>query len=369
MIRDNQSTNLKNITQLSMFKSVIFQLTISKLILLTSFLFLVACQGDKKPNLPDISNIEVDLQIDRFDQDLFGLDTSTAQINGQLGQLADKYPTFFPFFHETMMEWNPPSAIFEANTNAIKDFIYHSDIRGVYDSVQVAFPNNTLLEEQLIPAFKYYKHYFPDKPMPKIVAYLSAFRQQGLTLDTTTVGLGLDLHLGRDYLYYSTVNYPQYLQREFAPEYLATHAMKVWAQQLYSNPNRRNRLLDQMIYNGKLLYFLDLTLPEVHDSIKLGYTAAQTEWCENNESEIWSFFIDRKLLYESERSKYNSFVSPGPTTMGMPSRSPGSVGNWMGLQIVRKYMQENPEIDFETMFEEHDGQKFLQKARYKPKTN
>ena len=339
----------------------------TQFLLLTSILCLVACKMDKKTNLPDISDVNVALEIERFDQDLFNLDTSKATFNGEVGNMINKYPVFFPFYHETLMEWNAPSPIFDANTNAIKDFIHNKDIRGVYDSIQAIYPDNAKIEEYLLPALKYYKYYFPDKSTPKIVAYLSAFRQQGLTLDTSIIGLGLDMHLGRDYLFYETVNYPLYIQREFAPEYLATHAMKVWSQQLYPNPSRRNRLLDQMVYNGKLLYFLDLVLPEVHDSIKLGYTSEQIEWCENNESEIWSYLIDRKLLYESERTKYAPLVSPGPTTMGMPSRSPGSVGNWVGLQIVRKYMEENPELDFNTMFEEQNGQEFLKGAKYKPK--
>lgn len=336
-------------------------------ILLTTILFLVACQMNKNPDLPDISKVEVDLEISRFDKDLFGLDTSDLAINQDLNKIDRQYPLFLPFYHETLMEWNQPELNLEVNTQAIKEFIHHPDIRGVYDSVLAVYPDNAELEKQLLPAFKYFKYYFPDKPIPKIVAYLSAFRQQGLTLGENTLGLGLDMHLGRDYRFYETVNYPSYLKREFAPEYLGTHAMKVWAQQLYANPNKRNRLLDQMVFNGKLLYFLDLTLPEVHDSIKLGYTTEQTQWCEENEAQIWSFFIERKLLYESEKSKYSAFVSPGPTTMGMPKSSPGSVGNWLGLQIVRKYMSENPEEDFDTMFAEHDGQAFLKAAKYKPK--
>jgi hypothetical protein len=38
-----------------------------------------------------------------------------------------------------------------------------------------------------------------------------------------------------------------------------------------------------IISQGKLMYFVDAMLPDMHDSLKIGYTAAQLKWCQNNE--------------------------------------------------------------------------------------
>lgn len=338
-----------------------------KTALLFSLFTLIMCGGCQffaAKNLPDVSNIEVDLQIQRFDQDFFVMDTS--QLSSESAKLLEQYPEFFPFFHETLMAWNQPATSFALNDSAVANFISNPDIRMVYDSVQKKYPNNDFIKKDLTQAFKYHKYYFPNKPIPEIITYISTFNQQGFTLGDNKLGLGLDMHLGQNFELYPSTGYPTYITKEFAPEYLACHAMKLIVSNSYSQTLKRNRLLDEMVFQGKMLYFLDLVLPEVHDSIKLGYTATQEEWCRNNEEQIWSFFIEKKLLYESEISKYDAFTMPGPTTMGMPPSSPGNIGAWVGLQIIRKWAKENPDVPFDELFDIHDGQTILKQARYKP---
>jgi len=325
----------------------------------------LGCQSFGGKKLPDVSNINVDLQIKRFDQDLFAIDTS--QLQSQAAKLLEEYPEFLPFFHETLMAWNQRATTFALNDSAVNNFISNPDIRMVYDAVQNEYPNDDFIKEELTQTFKYYKYYFPDKLTPEIITYISTFNQQGFTLGDNKLGLGLDMHLGQNYELYPSTGYPVYITKEFAPEYLACHAMKLIASNSYTQTLKRSRLLDEMVFQGKMLYFLDLVLPETHDSIKLGYTGAQEEWCRNNEEQIWAFFIEKKLLYESEVSKYDAFTMPGPTTMGMPPSSPGNIGAWVGLQIIRKWVKENPDVSFDELFAIHDGQILLKQARYKPK--
>ena len=44
--------------------------------LLLTILMIYACLPDKGKNIPDVSNIEMDVNIRQFDNDLFGIDTS-----------------------------------------------------------------------------------------------------------------------------------------------------------------------------------------------------------------------------------------------------------------------------------------------------
>jgi hypothetical protein len=62
-------------------------------------LWLTACQSEKKG--PDVSDIKVNVNIQRFEQAFFGLDTNNLQ-NSMLG-LAQQYPDFFPFFTTQIM--------------------------------------------------------------------------------------------------------------------------------------------------------------------------------------------------------------------------------------------------------------------------
>ena len=53
----------------------------------------------------------------------------------------------------------------------------------------------------------------------------------------------------------------------------------------------------------------------------------------------------------------------------MPSNSPGKVGAWLGWQIVKAYMKENPNTTLKELIAIKDGQKILTGSKYKPKTN
>ncbi len=320
-----------------------------------------SCKSNQSKPLPDVSDINVDVKIQHFERDLFAL--TPDNFEAQHSKLLSEYPNFYPFFCNTLMEWGKIDSL----EKEVLQFVQHPDIAGVYDTVAQKYSAMETIEDDLVTAFKYAKHYLPNTPIPqKVVTYLSAFRQMVLTLDNDLLGVGLDMHLGEDYPFYPSTGYPKYQIQTFTPEHLPAHAMHVWAKQIHPEPPAVRSMLEEMVYKGKLLYFLDLVLPYTPDYIKMGYTESQEEWCRNNASQIWAFFIERKLLYQKESSKYVYFTEPGPSSMGMPQEAPGNVASWMGWQIVRKFMKENPKVTVEELFAIHDGQEILKRAKYKP---
>ena len=48
---------------------------------------------------------------------------------------------------------------------------------------------------------------------------------------------------------------------------------------------------------------------------------------------------------------------------------PGRVGQWVGLQIVRKYVAEHPEVTLVRLMAEKDAQRILNESHYRPKRN
>jgi uncharacterized protein YjaZ len=60
------------------------------------------------------------------------------------------------------------------------------------------------------------------------------------------------------------------------------------------------------------------------------------------------------------------FLADGPYTMEFSKDSPPRLGEWIGLQIIRSYMQKNPEITLQMMMQETDAQKILTLSGYKP---
>lgn len=140
-------------------------------------------------------------------------------------------------------------------------------------------------------------------------------------------------------------------------------------EEMFPEKDDDKSLLARMVYNGKIMYLMDLVLPDVADSTKIGYTTKQLEWAKGNESNIWGYFLQENLLYETDYNKIQKYVSVAPFTPGLGenNESAPKLGIWAGWQIVRKYMENNPDITLAQLMALTDEQKILNGAKYHPK--
>jgi hypothetical protein len=128
-----------------------------------------------------------------------------------------------------------------------------------------------------------------------------------------------------------------------------------------------HRMLDLMIHNGKAMYFNKLVQPQLNDTIITEYSAQQLDWCGKNEMQIWSFFLDNKLFYESNLTKITKYINPSPNSPQMPAAAPGRTANYIGWQIVKAYMDRFPMTTPQELIDLKDAQLILEKSKYKPK--
>src|SRR5690606_21543534 len=121
--------------------------------------------------------------------------------------------------------------------------------------------------------FKYYKVYYPEDSLPKVVQFISGFNFQ-VPMFLNTLAIGMEYYLGRDFRYYPP-DYPGYLTSRFDPAYIASDVIKAFL--IYKTDSLKNtrRFIDEMLYEGKLLYLRKKLLPGVQDSILFGYTGQQ----------------------------------------------------------------------------------------------
>ena len=127
-------------------------------------------------------------------------------------------------------------------------------------------------------------------------------------------------------------------------------------------------MLSQMIYYGKQLYLKDLLLPDYTDAEKIGYTPEQIKWCEENESYMWGYFLERELLYSVDSRLGNRFINPAPFSkfyLEIDNESPGRVGSWMGWQMVRSFAKNN-NVSLEDLLK-MNAKELFEKSKYKPK--
>jgi len=128
----------------------------------------------------------------------------------------------------------------------------------------------------------------------------------------------------------------------------------------------KNRLLENMIYRGKIMYLLSLLMPEYPNYEIMGYTQDEWNWCERNERAIWNKIMDQRDLFKTESMVLTSYLNDGPFTSEISQDSPGRVGTWIGWRIAESYMQHHLEVTLQQLIENNDAQQVLEQSFYRP---
>jgi gliding motility-associated lipoprotein GldB len=333
------------------------------LIFLTSLL-LAACHSSNKP---DVSNIDVKVTIERFDHDLDKMRTGPMEPQAML--MEKKYGAFYRDYMERILP-----------AGSVRDTGYFKTLRSVFNSpdymalkhaVDSVYPNMDKPASDIAEAFKYIKYYYPNKKLPKVYGYFAGFAAQ-TSIGDDYVAVGLDMFLGADSKFYPALvqSIPHYLSQHFRPDYITPKLLEGMAREdMFPENDSDKSLLSRMVYNGKIMYFMDRILPEAADSVKIGYTPAQLKWCDDNKSNIWGYFLEENLLYETDYEKIQKYLTEGPFTPGIGEKNESApkLAVWTGWQIVRQYMDKHPDVTLQQLMADKDAQKILNDSKYRPR--
>lgn len=322
-------------------------------------------EADKPEPVPE-PEVRLNLNIIRFEKDLFQHRDSISP--ALITSYRIRYGRFFELWCSQLAGILPPDTRNPDNDEImynLRQYMADRYIREVFSDCEKTFSDLEPLEAELESMFSRYTVAFPGKPIPRLVSYVSPFTSQVMTMDST-LGIGLHFYLGANYNYYSTLQLPRYMIRKMRKEYMTVDLLKGWLDSEYLNDSAQRNMLAQMIYQGKLLYAMDVLLPEISDTIKTGYSASQWEWVRQNEEKIWSFFIEQKLLYSTNPKTYIKYIQDGNTTGGFPEKAPARLGAYIGWQIVRAYMLKNPTTRLDQLFQLSDAQTLLAGSGYRP---
>jgi len=308
----------------------------------------------RMPSQPDVNIAEGKIVIKRYEKALFGLDKR--HLRQGMASLHSDYAFFLG------SQWQDTMNILR-----IYNFVSDPNIRELYDLTLHKYPDVAFLENDLTAAFTRFRKSYPEKSVPEVFTYVS-----GLDIDNpvyysdTAMAIGLDLFLGSEAVVYPKAGIPKYKTNRFTKEHILPQCMQAVSDNLVRMDEKSNTLLDQMIIAGKALYFLDLTLPEVKDEYKIGYSAEQLEWSRKNESSIWAFIIENQILFSSDPQGVSKMMTDAPFTSGFAVESPGRLGAYMGWQIVRAYMREADDITLKELMEDTDARHILKVSQFKP---
>ena len=81
---------------------------------------------------------------------------------------------------------------------------------------------------------------------------------------------------------------------------------------------------------------------------------------------IWSFFVQNDMLFNTDPNLTRDYMSDGPNTPALGTSSPGNIGQFTGWQIVKKWMDKNPTVSLEELMKKKPRDIFNE-SKYKPK--
>lgn len=319
---------------------------------------LVSCK--RNPMKVDVSNISIRLKIKHLDADLLNLKAD--EIATAIPSLKNSYGDFFDIFTYQMIAIGGTD---QSNfTQMLNSFITDTIVQQAKASV--AQNIDTLrFRKELETAFKHYKYYFPEKEIPAIYTCISGFNQS-IVVAQNLLGVSLDNYLGSQSQFYEKLGLPAYKRRNMRSEKLVPEMMQAWADTEWPRPDKENTLFSNMIQQGKVLYFLDAMFPEMNDTLKIGYTEKQMVFCRKNETKMWTYLAEHKMLFTTDRMSIKRFIDDAPYTASFSEESPGRSGAWIGWQIVRAYMKSHPEVKLPNLMNNPNFQEILNQSGYQP---
>lgn len=322
-------------------------------------LVILLVQCSPNPLDIDVSGVDIEYESSRFDLPLF--DSENANSPEHYQHLYQNHGQFFVDFVEHILRLGPLDSL---QTRAmLQGFINDPTVLELQSAVvEVHDARIDEYDRVLQDAFQHYAFYFNTQP-PEVVYYNSGLNFAVYPAEQH-LGVGLDFYLGPDHEIVGNLPgdvFPQYFRDKMHARYLPSDVMKGWLLVEHQDLLDQTNLLSQIMYYGKIMYVLDACMPNEPDHIKMTYTELEQRWAEANESSVWQQLADDKVLYEIRAFEINKWVQDGPftNTGTIPQDSPARLGIWIAWQIVRDYMEKNPEVTLQQMLEETDYQEIM----------
>lgn len=337
--------------------------TLNLIILCLIVNFLTGCKHDRFDI--DTSKVAISpVEFKRLDKDIFSL--NEAKISEQTLDMQKRYHLFYDRYISSIL--NNAGVNDSLYSTSLLKFIHDKDMSQAYNDLKKVYTDNDveLLGDEMTEVVKRFKVYFPKRKIPKqFVTFMSGFNYNVVYVDST-LGIGLDMYLGSNNPFYSALQFPKFRTLSMNKQNVLPDAVRGWVITEFDKADPVNNLLNHMIFYGKIFYVCDALLPNVHDSLKIGYTSAQLKYCTTYEKNLWGFFAKDNKLYENDMKIIAEFTNDGPFTGSISKECPPRIAMWIGWQIVKSYMDHNDKVTLEDLMNENDAQKILSKSKYKP---
>ncbi|HSP11611.1 MAG TPA: gliding motility lipoprotein GldB [Salegentibacter sp.] len=310
------------------------------------FLAVLLFSCDSRSKLEkEIEQVPISFEVIRFDQKFASVTAET------LPALKTEFPFLFP---ERF-----PDSLWLARINDTIQMELNRE-------VEKEFIDFTAEEDKLHNLFQHLKYYFPSFKAPTVITITSEvdYKNKVLAADEFLF-IALDTYLGKNHEFYLGIQH--YLKKNFEREQILPDVAAEYAKKYIPQPETKT-FLSHMLYYGKILYLKDILLPQTPDAAKIGYTEDEIVWARENEEQIWKYFVERQILFNSDTELYSRFLYPAPFSkfyLELDNESPAMLGQFIGWKIIKQYM-DREKVSLQEMLAT-DAETIFTKANYKPR--
>ena len=317
-----------------------------RILLATSSIFVfffLSCSKERQ-NTPDLSGINSNPEIIRFEQLFYEASAD------ELPELKAQFPYLFPAGNADTV-W----------VNKIED----EDEQYLYSETQKQYADFSDQKNRLKSLFRHMKYYFPAFEEPRIITMVTQvdYNNRVIYADSLLF-VSLDLYLGEHHEVYA--EFPEYVKQNYHKDHLIVDVADAMVRPLL-RPSEDNSFVSRMVQDGKRLEILSLLLPDLSKDEIIGYSQEQWNWAEMSEGNIWKYFVQNELLYSTDPELTRRFIEEAPFSkfyLEVDRDSPGRIGSWFGWRIADAYwsnvdpgMRELITVDNEELFK---------RSKYKP---
>lgn len=302
----------------------------------------------------EIKRSEVKLNIVRLENELFAVKSRTDIENFLLA-----HPRFVKEYIEVPNAHKERAFVegmYSLYTNpALKD--WNKDVQKYYGDFSET-------RKQMESAFSYLKFYYPKHYIPEINTIVTGFQyDRDFSFSDSLIVISID------YLMPNSAKFrPQmysYILSRYDKPYLVPIVMMAISGKYNLHNDKDETMLASMIHYGKSHYFIERMMPELPDSLNIGYTNKEMKEVKKNLDVIWGHFIEKKLFFDSNPKLVQKYTGEAPGVPAIGDNCPGRIGRWLGWQIVRKYMEEHPEVTLQQLMKEKDANKIFKESKFK----
>lgn len=304
-----------------------------------------SCSND--PLNVNVSDVKVNINFIHADSLLFN---ASNERRIKLNQFfTNSFPELYLFSYDKSLKIN--TRVDSTFVNQMNQFYNDPFIKSLEKENKKNFYDLSNEKSQIIEAFKHLKYHFPKVNLPKNIVFNNVLFSYNAIATNRDIGVGLEWYYGANHEIIKKLNIQNlydYMKKGMDRKYMVRDIVFQWIYANLQAPVDAN-FAEDMVSWGKLLYCIEAAIPNAEKSIICRYSPEKLKWAEENEKNIWKYFVEQKLLFKNDELLKLGYFNEAPFTKGLPKESPDRLGQFIGWKMVKKYMESHSDLPLEKL--------------------